>query len=140
MKHLSRNARETIDLPGTKVFKSWGRTVNALERAHYNSYEIEAVANTPKILIFAAADYPNGAPFTALLNYLTNCGYIHGSAKINKLIMKVFGKRDGLELNKEGKVCRRGTMPGNYHPNRTILVPVGTPACCDPTSETYWSA
>jgi hypothetical protein len=44
-----------------------------------------------------------------------------------------------LELNADGVPCHRGTMPGNYDPKKTILVPVGTPLACDPTSETYWS-
>ena len=61
------------------------------------------------------------------------------SSLVNGLVMKVFGKEHKLELNENGVPCKRGTMPGNYNPNKTILVPLGTPNCCDPTSETYWS-
>jgi hypothetical protein len=136
---LSYIARQTIDLPGTSGFKSWGRVVNSLEKAYYNSYEIEAIAQSKDILTAATRPYGNKAPYTALLNYLKDNDMAHGSKKMYALIYKVFGKSDKLELNADGIPCHRGTMPGNYHPNKTILVPVGTPRSCDPTSELYWS-
>lgn len=136
---LSYIAKETIDLPGTKLFKSWGRVVNSLTKAGYNNYEIEAIARDYYILKSAAGSSVGGAPFTALVKWLEFFGVTPRSTAVNNMIMKEFGKRDKLELNEAGVPCHRGTMPGNYHPNKTILVPVGTPLSCDPTSETYWS-
>ena len=137
---LSYIAKETIDLPGTNGFKSWGRVVNSLEKAYYNSYEIEAIANNSYLLFAACEPFHRGeAPYTALLKYLKANDMGHKSKKLYAMIFKAFGKRDKLELNDEGIPCHRGTMPGNYDPKKTILVPVGTPRCCDPTSELYWS-
>jgi hypothetical protein len=134
---LSYIAKETIGFAGTSGFKSWGRVVNSLEKAYYNSYEIEA-ENT-KLLDTVTAPFNGKAPYTALVNYLKANDMGHKSKKMYAMIYKAFGKRDKLELNDEGIPCHRGTMPGNYHPDRTILVPVGTPRSCDPTSELYWS-
>jgi hypothetical protein len=136
---LSYIAKETIGFAGTSGFKSWGRTVNALEKAYYNSYEIEAIANNSYLLNAVCAPYDYKAPYTALVNYLKANDMGHKSKKMYAMIFKAFGKRDKLELNEEGIPCHRGTMPGNYHPDRTILVPVGTPRSCDATSELYWS-
>jgi len=136
---LSYIAKKTEKCAGTNGFKSWGRVVNSLEKAYYNSYEIEAIAENTKLLKAVTAPFDGKAPYTSLLNYLKANDMGHKSKKLYAMVFKAFGKRDGLELNDEGVPCRRGTMPGNYHPNKTILVPVGTPRSCDPTSELYWS-
>lgn len=136
---LSYIASQTIGFANTNMFKSWGRVVNSLVKAGYNNYEIEAIAGD-SYLLFEAAHAKKNAPYTALVNHLNEVGMRPRSPVMNKMIMKKFGKRDKLELNEDGVPCHRGTMPGNYHPNRTILVPVGTPSICDPTTEHYWSA
>ena len=134
---LSYIASQTSNLPVAKLFKSWGRVCNSLTKAGYNTYEIHALALSTRWLTRNIKVNP--APYTALLNFLKLNGYTPRCDFLNGMVMEHFGKKDKLELNEKGQVCRRGTMPGNYHPNKTILVPVGTPLSCDPTSETYWS-
>ena len=136
---LSYIASQTLGLPGTEGFKSWGRVVNSLEKAHYNSYEIDVIAKTPRILRAATKPFGGKAPYTALVNYLNANDMAHNSKRLTDLIFKMFGKENRLEYNEFGQLCHRGTMPGNYDPKKTILVPIGTPLSCDPTSETYWS-
>ncbi len=135
---LSYIASQTLGLPGTEGFKSWGRVVNSLQAAHYNSYEIEVIAKTPGILRAATKPFGGKAPFTSLVKYLAANDMAHGSKRLTGLIFKMFGKKDKLEYNEDGKLCHRGTMPGNPQ-GGSILVPIGTPLSCDPTSETYWS-
>jgi hypothetical protein len=137
---LSYLASQTADFLGTNLFKSWGRVVNSLEKLHYNNYEIRAIAQNEYLLIDSVNGIKGRAPYTALGIYLSRNGFPPSGEKMNKMVMQAFGERDGLELNENGEVCHRGTMPGNYHPDRTILVPIGTPSSCDPTTEQYWSA
>lgn len=127
-------ARDTADLPLAKRFKSWRFAIRALDELNFNLWEAEAV------LAYANATIrKSGLTAGDLKRWLADRGIVHQSTFVNNLVMAKFGKEYDLELNEKGQPCRRGTMPGNYHPNKTILVPLGTPACCDPTSETYWS-
>jgi hypothetical protein len=135
---LSYIASQTIDLPGTSLFKSWGRVVNSLEKAHYNSWEIEAIARNSYLLIEAAKPFKGGAPYTALVKHLANRLMTPGSKTMNEMVMKAFGKSEKLEYNDRGQVCERGTCPGNPGAGST-LVPIGTPRSCNPHSELYWS-
>lgn len=131
---------DTKNLPVAKKFNSWSRVCIELAKMKFNQWEAEAILKSdfPQNAL-DDAEIKRGATATVLTNWLKLWGVGPRSLSSNKLVMKTFGKEYNLELNEEGIPCRRGTMPGNYHPNKTILVPLGTPACCDPTSETYWS-
>lgn len=129
---------QTMGLPHARLFKSWERTVNALEKAGYNSYEIEVIAKDDQLCRTAAFSHSNGAPYTALVNEIRDRGILSGHPKLNQMVMNTFALSDGLELDANGVPCHRGTMPGNPQ-GGSILVPIGTPASCDPTKEQYWS-
>jgi hypothetical protein len=128
---------ETKNLPVVTKFTSWRWVIGMLARKGYNAYEVRALVASP--VIHRAANQVLGQATSAdLVRYLEKKGITPGSKSMNGLVMKIFGKKDRLELNAEGQVCHRGTMPGNPGAG-TVLVPVGTPLCCDCTSETYWS-
>jgi hypothetical protein len=133
-------AKETANIPAAGFFTSWNRVVRLLAERHFNIWEAEALikSNVLKLAV-KGVSATKVATSGTLASYFDNHGIAPGSKFVNDLVMKTFAKEYDLELNEKGQPCRRGTMPGNYHPNRTILVPLGTPACCDPTSETYWS-
>jgi hypothetical protein len=70
---------------------------------------------------------------------LDKYGLAPRSDKMNALVMATFAEEYDLVLDENGVPCRRGTMPGNPSGGE-ILVALGTPNSCDPTSETYWSS
>jgi hypothetical protein len=126
-------------LPSTvKLFKDFARVVKSLEAAHFNQYEIEVILMDTKLVKTALKGVKGLAPYNTLTKYLNTQGITSGCTYLNKRIMKEFGKKDRLEYNEKGQVCRRGTMPGNPGAG-TTLVPLGTPAICNPHTETYWS-
>ena len=126
-------ARETANLPLAKRFKSWRFAIRALDELNFNRWEAEAVLEYVSTTLVK-----NGLTAGDLKRWLADRGIVHQSAFVTKLVMAKFGKEYSLELNDKGQPCRRGSMPGNPG-GGTILVPLGTPASCDPTSETYWS-
>jgi len=125
------------ELPSAKLFKDLARVVKSLKDAHYNSYDIDVILTDSALLAKALGDN-TPATYNALTKYLAAEGIKSGSKYLNERIMEKFGKRDRLEYNDKGQVCHRGTMPGNPQ-GGSILVAIGTPLSCDPTSETYWS-
>jgi len=126
-------ARETADLPLAKRFKSWRFAVRALDELNFNAWEAEAVLEYANATLVE-----NGLTAGDLKRWLAEQEIAHHSPLVNRLVMVKFGKEYTLELNELGIPCRRGSMPGNPQAG-TILVPLGTPASCDPTTETYWS-
>lgn len=130
-------------------FSSWTSVVRVLAKRGFNRFEAEAILRS-KITRWcrdeANIDTFDMAPANTLSKYLDKHDITPGCKEVNGLVVGTFnGSVEGcpnldLELNKDGVPCQRGTMPGNYDPNKTILVPLGTPLCLDPTSETYWSA
>ena len=129
----------TKDLPVAAKFSSWRNVVRTVAELKFNIYEAEAIAYSA-LLDNAIKHWKKaGKPTSgAVVAYFKDRGIVPGCGAVNWLVMDRFGKKYNLELNDKGQPCRRGTMPGNYSPDRTILVPLGTPACCDPSSETYW--
>jgi hypothetical protein len=128
----------TSDCAAAKLYNSWRTVVALLDKMGFNEYEAEALLHSKHVRWAAKPKVMNSS--TVLRTYLEKNGILHRSKTVNALVMDKFAVSDKLELNDEGVPCHRGTMPGNYHPNKTILVPIGTPRSCDPTSETYWSA
>ena len=132
----------TATVAHAHIFNSWRSVVMMLDKENYNSWEAEAILTNKAIFKnFLASFNENKVNFNSsdFRNYLLKVELTHLSPKMNKLVMSTFAKEHRLELDKNGVPCHRGTMPGNYHPDKTILVPVGTPACCSPITETYWS-
>lgn len=130
---------ETEKLPVATKFNSWRNVVRFLAERKFNRFEAEAILTSDLPAMAVKAWKKAGKPTSgALANILDGYGYEPGSTIVNKLVMNKFAEEYGLELNEHGVPCRRGTMPGNPQ-GGTILVPLGTPLCCDPTSETYWS-
>lgn len=143
-------ARETRDVLSSKLFTSWVEVVRVLARRGFNRFEAEAILRSNTVVWCRDEFGPKGPdeygpePGTksnsgTMSKFLDSRNITPGCKVINKMVMNIFGKDYDLELNDRGQPCRRGTMPGNYDRNRTVLVPLGTPACCDPTTETYWS-
>lgn len=142
-----RLAKETSDAYSAGSYNSWERVCLELARRNFNVFEAEAILRS-KITHWARDAHGKGGSkesASCLTKYLDTNKIVPHCAEVNSLVMGTFdGSVDGcpdlkLELNEEGIPCHRGTMPGNYHPDRTVLVPVGTPCCCDITSEAYWS-
>lgn len=137
-KTLIREVAEDVYSAGS--FNSWVAVARVLAKRGFNSWEAEAILRfklTRWCRDVYAKSFP--APSTTLAKYLDNNNITPGCKEVNDLVMSTFGKEQNLELNKDGVPCRRGTMPGNYDPKKTILVPLGTPRSCDPTQELYWS-
>jgi hypothetical protein len=127
---LVRNLSDTPKI--ADMFNSLPRVARELSKHGYNIVEAEAFLRSSfaeKAVMFY------GRSSGDLLKYLNEEGFTPGSSILNALTL---ADNPNLELNADGVVCRRGTMPGNPAAG-TVLVPVGTPLCCDPTSETYWS-
>lgn len=129
------------------AFSSWTSVVRLLAKRGFNRYEAEAILRS-KITRWCRDEFGSerGLQFASTLGkYLDKYNVTPGCKEVNELVMGTFNGSIGnapdlnLELNEEGVPCQRGTMPGNYDPNKTILVPLGTPLSLDPTSETYWS-
>jgi len=140
-------AKETSDAYSTGAFANWEGVVRVLAQRGFNRFEAEAILRS-KITRWcrneAGVDTFDMAPTNSLTKYLDKYNVVPECKEVNSLVMGTFdGSVEGcpdlkLELNKEGIPCQRGTMPGNYHPNKTILVALGTPSSCDPTTEQYW--
>lgn len=133
-------AKETKDAYSADSFTSWLNVVRLLAKRGYNRFEAEAILRS-KITRWCRDAWAGKGPPTAkaLADYLDRNQTVPGCAEVNDLVMETFAEEYDLELNDRGQPCRRGTMPGNYHPDRTTLVPLGTPACCNPHTEQYWS-
>lgn len=142
-----RLAEDTSNAYSAGCYTSWTSCARVLAKRGFNVFEAEAILRS-KITRWARDMWNKpGTPTSGALEaYLDKYNVVPGCKEVNDLVMGTF---DGscedigcpnlhLERNDKGIPCRRGTMPGN--PNGgTILVPLGTPLCCDPTSETYWS-
>lgn len=133
-------ARETEDAYSAGSFNSWVAVARILAKRGFNRFEAEAILRS-KITRWCRDAYAKSYPAssTCLSKYLDNNNITPRCKEVNDLVMGTFGEEHKLELNENGVPCTRGTMPGNYSPNRTILVALGTPASCNPQTETYWS-
>lgn len=140
-------AADTKDAYSADSFSSWVSVARLLAKRGFNRFEAEAILRS-KLTRWCRDEFGSnrGLQFASTLDkYLTKYKVTPGCKEVNELVMGTFNGSIGnapdlkLELNGQGVPCQRGTMPGNYHPNKTILVPLGTPLACDPTSETYWS-
>ena len=132
-------AKQTSDAYSSESYTSWTSCARLLASRGFNVWEAEAILRS-KITRWARDMWnKNSKPTSgALAAYLDQYGLVPGHKEINDLVMGTFGEEFKLELNDVGVPCQRGYMPGN--PNGgTILVALGTPLSCDPTSETYWS-
>jgi hypothetical protein len=133
-------ARETADAYSADSFNSWPAVARVLATRGFNRYEAEAILRS-KLTRWCrdcfAKTFP--ASSTTLGKYLDKNNITPGCTEVNGLVMSTFSDELKLELDESGRPCTRGTMPGNYHPNKTILVPLGTPDSCNPQTETYWS-
>lgn len=136
-----RLANETSDAYSADSFNSWVEVARVLARCGFNVWEAEAILRS-KWTRWCRDEFGegDGKPNTAntLVKYLIKYNFKPGCKDVVELVMDTFGEEHNLELNEDGVPCRRGSMPGNPT-GGTILVPLGTPLCCDPTSETYWS-
>lgn len=133
-------AKDTANAYSAGAYTSWTSVCRLLAVRGFNEWEAEAILRS-KWTRWARDlwESPSKPTATALANYLDKHKIKPRGKAVSGLVMEAFGEEYKLELNEDGVPCTRGTMPGNYHPNKTILVPLGTPLCCDPTSETYWS-
>lgn len=129
-------ATQTEDAYSAGSYNSWEQVCRVLAKRGFNAWEAEAILRS-KWTRWCRDEFQTGAKANSkhLEKFLDKYGYKPGHAEVNELVLGTF---DDLEANEKGVPCRRGTMPGNPKAG-SVLVPVGTPLSCDPTSETYWS-
>jgi hypothetical protein len=138
MKFNAHNlAKDTMKTPAAKKYTSWLNVSRLLLRRGFNVFEAEALLCSDH-MNFCAKALKKPATSNDFGRYLDANGLIPGCAKVNTLVFNTFEKEYDLVLDDQGFPCRRGTMPGNPG-GGLALVRLGTPLCCDPTSETYWS-
>lgn len=130
-------AEETSNAYSADRYNSWKSVAALLADRGFNAWEAEAILRS-KWTRWAADEFHTGSrkpSATCLAKFLDKHGYKPQHEEVNELVLQSF---DDLIPNEKGIPCRKGTMPGNPEGGE-ILVPVGTPISCDPTSETYWS-
>ena len=136
--YVNELAEKTI---GVRVgTTSWKSVVKVLADAGFNRWEAEAILNSNIVSdarkAFVFTKDTQRAVSSCLSGYLEVNGIKPQCKLVNELVMARFGKELALELNEEGIPCERGNPPGN--PTASILVPLGTPHCCNPLHEAYW--
>lgn len=135
-------ADETKSNEAVKYYGSWTNLARYLDEAGYNGFEASAILSS-EIPLNAVKEHGyskktenwNRHTKWHLNRHLTILNLGPGSKGVTELVMAA---NPDLVLNADGKACRKGTMPGNQEGGE-ILVEVGTPLSCDPTSDTYWS-
>lgn len=135
-------AKETMGAFSSDRYNSWKSVVTLLADRHFNSWEAEAILRS-KHTRWAADQFHKGSSrkpsASCLERYLDAKQISPGCPEVNQLVMDTFAEEYDLVLDEKGRPCREGTAPGNAAAGK-ILVPLGTPLACDPTSETYWSS
>lgn len=126
-------AAQTADALERNSYNSWIEVCRMLNREGFNHFEAEAILRSDIALLGQAKGQAKSTAGDLRRYLLRNSIAPHGEV-VNKLVMDRFGKEYDLELNENGQPCRRGRPVCG---SGTILVPLGTPACCDPTTETY---
>jgi hypothetical protein len=114
--------------------KGWTALCRLLEKRGFNRFEAESILRS-KHTRWAQTELPRQDTSTSFGRYLDRNNIVPGCKEVNALVLGTFSQ---FEANAEGVPCERGTMPGNPEAGET-LVPVGTPACCNPHREQYWS-
>ena len=138
----SKVAESTAKNAASVFYGSWLNLARYLDKVGYNEWEAEAILNSDipekAVMEYGFPKSKNSHCHTKwhIRTYLTAHGMTPRSPKINALVLKA---NPDLVANGNGVPCRSGRMPGNPEAG-SILVPVGTPLICDPTSETYWSS
>jgi hypothetical protein len=140
-------AVKTADAYSADRYNSWTACALLLARRGFNRWEAEAILRS-KIMRWVDGQRLKAGKVTSgdLADYLDQYKVVPHCAEVNELVMGTFsgdyldlGCPDlHLELNDKGVPCHRGTMPGNPGAG-SVLVELGTSACCDPTTEQYWS-
>jgi hypothetical protein len=119
----------------SKFFNSWTQVARVLARRGFNSYEAEAIL-VSKWTRWCRDEFHRGehkASSSTLEKFLDKYGYTPGHKEVNKLVTAI---HDDVVTDEYGRPCRATT---NMMSGHKILVPLGTPLSCDPSSETYWS-
>ena len=125
----------------SRYFNSWLEVAKYLDRVGFNAYEAEVIM-TSRLLQTAVNECgkPNSKnshrhTIGHIEKYFVKHFITPRCSLLNKMVLE---KNPDLKANEQGIPCHEGTMPGNPEGGKT-LVPVGTPSCCNPHSETYWS-
>lgn len=131
-------AERTADAYSADRFNSWIALCRMLGNRGFNVFEAEAILRS-KHTRWAREELGEGAgkrnTSHTLARYLDKHSIVPDCKECNELVLGTFPQ---FEANADGVPCERGTCPGNPGVGET-LVPVGTPLCCNPHSETYWS-
>ena len=128
--------KKTEDAYSADSFNSWKSVVSLLDKMGYNYVEAEAILRS-EWTRWCRDEFGEGVgkPNTSgcLKKYLTKYGCLPKTKKVNDLVLETFPE---LVLNERGVVCKKCNSACDGTP---LLVPVGTPMSCDPSTETYWS-
>lgn len=133
-------AEQTNDAYSAYSFTSWKGVCKLLHDRGFNRYEAEAILRS-KLTRWCRDMFGDGlgkknTPDT-LAKYLNHFKITPGCAEVNELVIVTF-QNIKFARNADGVLCRVDTMPGSPESGET-LVPLGTPDCCNPHSEAYWS-
>ena len=139
--NIEKLVEATKNVPAAKFYNSWTAVVQWLDRKGFNAWEIEAILKSD-LLKFAVLDFghpksKNSHKHTTgyIGLYFNKKGIVHHCPQVNALVLQANPEFKG---NEQGIPCEEGTCPGGSDGVKT-LVPVGTSACCNPHTETYWS-
>jgi hypothetical protein len=128
--------KKTEESYSASSFNSWKAVVSLLDRMGYNTFEAEAILCS-KWTRWCRDQFGEGCgkPNTSgcLKKYLEKMGYFPQSKEVNSLVLEHFPE---YVVNEQGIPCKkcRSACDGVE-----LLVPLGTPACCDPSQEVYWT-
>lgn len=120
-------------------YNSWNSLVRYMAKAGYNETEIETILSSDVPL---KAVKTNGN-IKSKNSHRHTCGHLRLFLEASALLPRSKGvnvmvakNNPDLVLNDAGVLCHNTTSAMN---GARILVPVGTPRSCDPSSELYWS-
>jgi hypothetical protein len=127
-------AARTADVLCSEDWTSWAAMCRMFGNRGFNMFEAEAILRSRHTLS-ARTGIPGHDTSAHFERYLDRNNIVPGCKHVNELVLAQWPE---FVANEEGVPCERGTMPGNPEAGET-LVPVGTPLCCNPHSELYWT-
>lgn len=129
-------ALKTENAPDSKLFSSWQSLARELAKAGFSPHQAEAILRSGwlKAAIRTFSTQKDGHHKGNIVpRYLHREGITPNSEAINKLVCDTF---TDVVPNELGVPCYEKK---HLLTKETILVPVDTPSCCDPSTETYHS-
>jgi len=136
MNNKKNDDKDVMD-HAAKWFNSPKALIRFLTKAGFNSYEVSSILDSmwlsEAVTEFGAGAGGGKGNTGTMKAFLAAHNIEPGCSQINRLVLS---KVKDAEAGENGVPCFRGrAVIGGAE----VLVPLGTPLCCDPTSETYAS-